>query len=421
MPRIHLPRGRERGFFTVPALFVGLMLLGASVAFLGHGLAETRNVSQYESSTLALELAETGLVRAEQEFLSQIDSGGDGLGNVQASWRGGDYDTQTFVVTAVPDGLSDLYRLTAIGTHRHAVRRVEMGLKVTRPFRFMHALFSKEQMVIDSSVSTDSYDSRLGTYASQATRTDTGGTYADPTGHVGSNNSITIRSSVRVRGDAKAGPGFATSVVGGSAYVAGSRAPSTSPFDIPDPALSDFQDAYATNDNARDVSSGTDRSWNNTTKSISVTGSSTLRLRGGTYFFNNFLFDSNAVLQVDAPSKIYVTGRFVFNSSSRINFSGRPEQLEFIAHPYALTPGYTAPTEDITFTSSVQAAFTLYAPGRNVNIDSSLNFFGAIVGKRINANSSARIHYDRALGDGDGTLGIVTERLYWRELTTSVR
>jgi hypothetical protein len=56
-----------------------------------------------------------------------------------------------------------------------------------------------------------------------------------------------------------------------------------------------------------------------------------------------------------------------------------------------------------------------------VAIDSSLDLRSAIVGQRITAHSSARIHYDRALGDGDGTLGIVTERLDWRVLTTSQR
>jgi hypothetical protein len=410
----------QRGFFTVPAMFVGLVLLGVSVAFLGHGLAETRSVSQYESSTLALELAETGLVRSEIEFLSQVDPDGDGLGSVEASWRGGAFGVQSFEVSAEPTG-GGTYRLTAIGTHRHAVRRVELGLKVVKPFRFRHAIFAKERLTIDSSVATDSYDSRLGTYASQATRSDALGPYAEATGHVGSNNAIEIRSSVRVRGDAKAGPGFTTTLVGGSCYVAGSRVPMTQPFDIPDPTLAEFQQAYLVNDNARDVSSGTDRVWNNTTKSISVNSNATLRLRGGTYFFSDFLFDGNATLQVDAPCKIYVTRRFVFNSSSRINFAGKAADLQFVAHPFALTPGYTAPPDDITFTSSVNAAFTLYAPGRNVNLNSSLHVYGAIVGKRVTANSSVRVHYDRALGDAGGGGDVTVERLYWRELTSAQR
>lgn len=421
MRRPPLPPGPERGFFTAPALFVALLLLGVSVAFLGHTMAEVRNVSQFESQGLALELAETGLVRSEMEFLSQVDADGDGLGTVAASWRGGDFDTQAFEVSAEETGEAGVYRLVATGTHRHAVRRVELGLRVESPFVFRHALFARDRLTMDSSVATDSYDSRLGTYASQATRSDALGAYAEATGHVGSNSAIEIRSSVRVRGDARAGPGFTTTIVGSSARVTGDRTPMEAPFDVPDPPLADFEAAYATNDNARDVSSGTDRSWNATTHNLTVTGNATLRLRGGTYFFNDFIFDSNGVLQVDAASTIYVTGRFVFNSSSRINFGGAPADLRFIAHPYGLTPGYTVPTEPITFTSSVNAAFTLYAPGRNVTLDSSLHVYGAIVGRRVHADSSVRVHYDRALGDAGGGGGVVTQRLYWRELTRTER
>jgi hypothetical protein len=421
LPLRSAPR-HQHGFIAVHALFVGLLLLGISVAFLGNGLAETRSVSQYESSTVALELAETGLVRAEMEFRSQVDADGTGLGNVSGEWRGGDFETQGFDVDATPGSTAGTWVLRATGNHRMAVRRVELGLRVTLPFVFQHALFAKDQLIFDSSFQTDSYDSRLGTYASQATRNDALGAYAEAGGHVGSNSSIEVRGSARVRGDARPGPpAGTTSLIGGSSYVSGNRARMAAPYDVPDPALDDFLAAYAVNDNARDVSSGTDRIWDPVRKNITVNSNAVLQLRGGTYFFNNMLFDGNGTLRVDAPSTIYVTGRFRFDSSSRINWTGRPQDLKFIAHPYAIVPGYTPPADDITINSSVTGRFTLYAPGRNITLNSSVDLYGAIVGRRITATSSGRMHYDKALLDASSSAKAVTERLYWRELNAPGR
>lgn len=192
-------------------------------------------------------------------------------------------------------------------------------------------------------------------------------------------------------------------------------------YDVPDPPIDDFEDAYLLNLNLRDVVPGAEVAYDAVRRNLTVTGNGTVRLRGGTYFFNNFIFDGNGRLIVDAASKIYVTGRFRFDSSSQINFNGSPADLQFVAHPYAIVPLYAPPPDAITFNSSVVARFTLYAPGRNVTLNSSIHIYGAIVGKRVQVDSSTRIHYDRALLDAHGEGAVETKRLYWRDMSIPIR
>src|SRR6185436_5293926 len=78
---------------------------------------------------------------------------------------------------------------------------------------------------------TDSFDSRLGTYASQATNVDATGPYAGTGGAIGSNAGISI-SGARVRGDAVPGTASTTSPSGG-AVVTGSTAPRSTPLSLP--------------------------------------------------------------------------------------------------------------------------------------------------------------------------------------------
>ena len=227
--------------------------------------------------------------------------------------------------------------------------------------------------------------------ASQATRNDALGPYAEATGHVGSNANIDIHSSVRIRGNARPGTTSRTKIHGSSASVSGDRSSISSPVSTPVPSLAEFQEAYLSNQNGELKSRG-DITYDKTRMNLRVDGSDTLRLSGGTYFFNDFELNSSSRLIIDSPTTIYVTGDLLLTSSVSMNWGGKAEDLSFIAHPYNISPGWSAPAQRVELNSSLQAVLTLYAPGRDVYMDSSVQLFGAVVGRSVEVNSSVQVH-----------------------------
>jgi hypothetical protein len=90
---------------------------------------------------------------------------------------------------------------------------------------FMGMLFANNHLQMDKDIVVDSYDSSLGSYASQAVNVKDGphlrGVVRQ---HRHSNATITLEKDVHVFGDAHTGPGYTLSMDGGS-YVSGSTTP----------------------------------------------------------------------------------------------------------------------------------------------------------------------------------------------------
>jgi hypothetical protein len=406
---VPVPKG-ERGAVLVLVAFTVLLVFVLSNSLFEHGMAARSDVERARGTVAALQLAEQAVAVAELELMSQSDRDGDGLGSVAGMVHNGG----SWEATATPiAGTSNRYKIESVGRHGLSVRRIEVGVTVTTSFAFRHAVFARDALDIDSSVATDSYDSTDGTWASQAKNNDALGWYADPTGHVGSNGDIDIYSSVRVRGDARSGPTSTTEIHGGSAVVYGDDSQAASVVSVPDPDLADFEAAFLDNNNGELKSSG-DITYHKVRMNLRVDGSDTLNLSGGTYFFNDFELNSSSTLHIMAPTTIYVTGDLLLTSSVAANANGRAADLSFIVHPYALSPGWAPPSSRIELNSSLRAALTIYAPARDVYMDSSVHLYGAIVGKSVEANGSVQIHYDRALGSGGAGRASVT-RSYWRE------
>jgi len=81
-------------------------------------------------------------------------------------------------VQATPDAtLPSHWKVTSKGTSRMATRTIEVGLKRIPGGAFVEGLFSHKDLTFDGTNVTDAYDSRLGTYSSQATHSDASGTY----------------------------------------------------------------------------------------------------------------------------------------------------------------------------------------------------------------------------------------------------
>jgi hypothetical protein len=404
---------RQKGaaaLFMVAILAVAAA--GLSVAMLEEGRGSRTDVDRTEAQIRALELAEVGLARAHVEIASRLDAAGDGVGNMTGSFAGG-----TYAVTATQNG--NEWTLVSVGRVAKALRRIEQGVRRTVPSAPGAAIIATGDISFSGSgAQTDSYDSTLGTYASQATNSDAAGSYANANGSVMSNSDISVGSS-RIRGDAQAGPGHETDV--GSGVVTGSTAPMAEPLALPDPPLADFAAALLVNDNGSWTVTGGKVNYDAVKKTFSVSGGAVVTFPPGTYFFSKFSVSGGAEVVFTGPTKIYDTARFDTTGGSITNATGLPKNLVVYAHPYDF-PGVTSATSSlpVSIAGGAGTALSFYGPQTSVSITGGSDVYGAIVGGTVSVTGGTFFHYDTSLegtgtGGDSGLMGAIVTQTYWRE------
>ena len=405
-------KNQEHGFILVAVAFVVLLMGGLASTLLIEIQGAKKAVDHQETSLQALQLVELGVARAELEIFALTDSGTDGIGTVAGAIEG-----QPYEVSATPHAsVTDRWTLTGLATRDLSRRRVEVGVRRRPGGAFMEGMYSREQLTLDGVTVTDSYDSRLGTYASQANSNDAHGSYARTRGHIGSGEDIVANgSSIGVRGNAI--PGVDAEVLeSGSPYILGDTYPRTQEVDLPDPSLAGFVDAVANNQNAS-ISSG----YNASQMSLRLNGSQNVTLNGGTYFFTDVTVTGQARITVSGPVVIYVTGEFDLGGGGIINAAGPPSNILLYAHPYPLPAGNAPTRQEVRIHGGAEFSAAVYAPEVDVYMAGGIEYFGSVVGGRITTGGGFLFHYDEALGDLGGGGKVMLERLYWRELAVPRR
>jgi hypothetical protein len=392
--------------------FMVLVIGGVSYSFLYTALADRTALENNTDSLLALEIAEMGLVRSEMELRSEVDVDGDGLGNVVGSYAGGTYS----VVAEAYGGETDRFTLTASSTHGHASRRLQVGLRRIRSARFKMSLFGDDAVTASGGSATDAYDSRLGSYASQASQSDGHGNFAIAQGHVGSNGTVAVNGATTVvRGDATPGPGER---VTGSGNVTGSTEPRDNRDTVAAVSFEEFVSVLLENDNDQLLG----ESWYDPdTLSISARGKKSVTIPPGTYFFTDVSFGTKVDVTVEGPVVIYATGELSLTSHSMVNASGTPADFQLLHQAYNLPPGFTSPDRAVKLTAHSTLAMAIFAPDREVAVTGHGEIFGAVVAKNIKFAGHGNLHYDLALGDIGGNKVATIKRLYWRDLAPPKR
>src|SRR5262245_49952148 len=407
----------QRGSISVIAVFFALVIAGLSVTMIEAGLASRRLQARGDSSMYALEAAETGTAMAEQELTSLKDPDGDGSGNVSGTFAGLRYE-----VTATQDPESaDRYTLLARGWHGQIGRRIETCVKRLPGGSWNYGLFGRDGITFGSNgASTDAYDSRLGSWASQAVNVDASGKYAQKAGAVGSNGGINLASQITIRGDASPGPGHSIAV-SNNAVVTGDTTALTEEVDLPPTPFAEFAKAAAVNDNG---------TWTSTSKvnydpvkgDLIVGKGNTITLTGKVYFFRSIQLSGNAVLKIkDGPVKIYITDEASLGGGVIFNETQQPINLQFYQYPYALPVGTTQKNNKASLSGGANAAFVMYAPSSTVTVSGNGAVNGAIVGKQIDMKGGAQVHFDLALRDQLAGGANKLQRLYWRDLQLPLR
>ena len=422
-------RRNERGVMLLAVAFMVVLLGGLAGALLIEVRSEQAMVTQHENNLYALEMAEAGLARAELEIFAMADVGDDGIGNVSGTLHEGDFE-----VTAQQDVANpDRWTLSAVGRRGMSVRRLEVGVRRREGNRgYQEGIFSKDEFLNNGGIVTDSYDSRNGSYGSQAINTDTHGIYARTNGHIGTNSNIIINgSSAAVRGNAI--PGVLHNVqTSGDPLITGDTLPRTEQVDVPDPSYAEFFTALNANNNNDIGALGTNASgrvteaapsavYDSTTKELNIASKYDVTLTDGTYFFSDVTVKGS--LRIEGNVTIYMTGALTLGGQGIVNNTGNPANLGIVAHPYA-RPGLAAPSklDDVKLTGGPEFIGTVYAPGRDVSLGGGTEVYGAVVGRTLTFHGDFVLHYDEALGAvGDGRGELVVERIYWRDISKPAR
>ncbi len=346
--------------------------------------------------------------------IAEVRAGGNGaIGTEQApsTLNGSTYWVESTQLSA------DLLQLTSTAIDDRTGACMQMTLQREVDSIWLWAAFGKDVLHMDSNARTDSYNSALGTYASQKVNGSGASAYADTDGNIGSNGGITLDSNAKVWGDATPGPSSAV-VLHSNASVDGSTNPLAEPQELP--AL--VAPTYASNGNK--------------------TVSGTFNLAAGNYSYNTFKLNSNATVNVTGPANIVITN-FTLNSNTKFyadttngpvkvwvldnlvldsgvtirpnNYVPADLELNLLSDNVA-DPGITIQLDTVSFSSNSSMYGTIYAPEAKLRIDSNFELFGAMMARNIDLDSNCKIHYDEALATTKASGSVEWHKLAWREL-----
>lgn len=325
---------------------------------------------------LALLAAESGLDRAWYEVQLATDFGVDGVGNATGIIGGGSYTVAIAPAFAGPGE----YVITAAGTVRGITRRLQA---VIRPSPVKTGFVGLEGISMSGGYA-DSYDSSLGTYASQVS-----GSHAGQGARLASNGNIALSGSATIWGDATPGP--TGTVTGDTSLVSGSIAPATEPIVAAAFVYAPPIAATGAFSGSQVFAAGVYRFT-----AFNVPGGETVTFHGDVelYVDGKFTISGSGmgVLAPGARVKIYHGGNdFTLSGNGVINQDRLPSNLQV----------FSASTTKATVSGSAAFYGSIYAPGAAGTLSGSAGAYGAFQARTLTISGGAGCHYDLALGGGD--------------------
>lgn len=377
-------RAKRSGSVMVMTLIIVLGLTVAGLTMYTLGIGFQKEASTAIDNERAFALAEAGL----HEAMVAVRAGGTGnVGRmaIPAYQGGGLFWTEA---TPLANSRTQVVVIAMAGSGRRAIEAVIDNGQPQQPL-FATTLTSKDVLTVNEDVAIDSYDSRVGTYASQATNTTLGVTHANMKGHVRSNSNIMMNARSKVFGDATPGPGHLVSSATDS-YVSGSTMPATEPFafdPIQVPVLASLG-------------------------LLAVPALGTHTLAPGDYAYDSLTIGNAARLKVQGPARIVVKDfSGIKNGRLEIDASGGPvtifctgvyfhdkgfEALPSVGSPMALAFMITKP-QLVKFPSTTKVRGAYYAPDCDITFTSGCEAWGAFAGNHVSMSSAMRFHYDESL------------------------
>lgn len=411
---MRIPRGYvggRRGSALVVAVVVTL--------FVGALALTTMTLTarqQKESNATGAELntfyaAEAGLNVAWVE----LQNGGDGaIASAEAPERLGGLGWWV-EATAVD---ADVTALMATASDGHRESRVEMIVRDESSEITDFGIFGENGIVLRSNCLVDSFDSTLGTYASQVS-----GGHARDNGNAGTNDDISVSSNANVYGYAQYGPDLDDSIsIAANVTLSDGYGAAQSPVALAPVVVPNYASLGA----------------------LTVNGGTTKTLGPGNLQYTTLLTKSNSNLIVKGPCNLVITTSATASANSNWTFDATDGPITVYAKgdfdlrsnanisttlkdPTKLTLNLTGvhtsssdSTPNIAFSSNSSFYGTVYAPDLSVVISSNFELYGSLKSQWLEVSSNARIHFDERLAVGALNAGSGFEILAWRPLTGSM-
>ena len=375
----------ERGSVLITTYLVTTVLLAFGATALARSLSEHQIAERSSHLNVTLYLAEAGVDRAIAELKNSSSWGG--VSYTGLAGQGGYAVTLTSLSSTVKQVTSTGYYpsndSTAAG---YQTRRVETTVQLPLPSVFQAGIFGDDEVDIKKAVTSDSYDSRNGSYAGQ--------THGEK-GDVGTNNtekdSISLSKDTVIHGQVIVGPGMTdpttavkldknVTITGNPQIVSEAKTLTLPAVSAPCVATTDLK--------------------------LDKTGSVTLSESHGPYCYKKVELKDSASLVVSGNVSLYAS-EFTADKDSTINGAGKPTQflLEITSD------------EEVKIKNTGVFSGAIYAPQSKVSFEKSGEFYGAVVANEVSVDKEFNIHYDTALSDTDPTTGQAgsTQVLSWRE------
>ncbi len=373
------PRHSTGGSAMLIALVAVMVVAGLSLAFLQIGLSSSRETDQNRDNANALLLAEAGIV----EGLTALRSGGSG--NVGSPALPATYGEGVLWVEATPLGGSAT-RLVSSGMCGKGRTSLEVVVDLSQSTLSMIGVLSNKELEIGPNAFADSYDSALGTYASQVAGGSAGQGIA-----IQSNEGIVTGTDAQIHGDVNPGPSSSVSLGPGST-VSGSMNPLPEKFVLEDVAVPSIPSSGALN----------------------VAGSKTLT--SGLYHFSAVSLGNGSTLTIDGPATIVIDGELNAGQCTlNLGTNGQPVEI-FVRGDVTTIPHTTINTaadnsslvsfylvgnagQTATFDAKSQFHGSIYGPRASIEIGTHFELYGALAADQIALKNKGRLHYDQALSN----------------------
>lgn len=377
-------RKREAGSVLVPVLVVLTTLFVMGYAFFLTAWSQQKSAHGDLDDQRAFFLAEAGLHEAF-EAVRDGRSGVVGSMDAPALLGGGVMWTE---VTDIDAERKQIVATAMAGSGRKALAAV-VRVEPEVPPLFVATLNSKETLTLNAGVTIDSFDSEVGSYASQMVNNSHGRPYAGANGDVKSNQDIIANAYAVDFGDAFPGPGHSVMLSTGS-YIDGTITPAEEPFDFAPITIPEFTPLG--------------------NYTVPLLGTSTIA--PGNYDFDTFTISKDATLTVTGPATIVVDS-FVGGKTGKLKINATNGPVTFyVRGTYTHLAGFTSSatagspmalaflvegTQNIVFPSATLIRGAYYVPHANITFSSTSECWGAFAANRIDMANDMKFHFDETL------------------------
>lgn len=397
--------GSEEGIVLIVCIILLLMLAIIGIASLKTSNTEMDISGNSEHKVSAFYLADAGVEKA-YSILKGSPDWRSGLYNEQLGE--GTYDVAVFDSATYPY-LEEKIMVRSTGTAGDAKSTIEAIFAPKYRTPFQYGAYGRDSFDMLGGGMIDSYDSDLGSYASQAVNGPDGNAYmyALENGNIRSEGEIKLGGNAQLHGDATTSStgGF---TFGGGTGMYGDTLRSADRFPADSIPSADVIYAQTNNDAPTNMTLTGTASYDPITNALNAGSGDSVIFNSGTYYFStvNFTSGGNLVLAPGAEVTIYITGTWDTSGGSIINTDATAADLHI----------YSTGT-DFDFSGGTYLCAAIFAPNADIGVTGGSHFFGSVIGRSFNNGGGTTLHFDEALlriGNDQLLVGYDLER--WREL-----